>query len=374
MLAHATGRTLVLPPRNKLNHLKGAYSFEDFFNMDAINIYQEGIDIISMEEFLRREALPGNLDDVGCTSSDCALLPPESRIDWNGQNVVDLYLYLERIGTVPQWNIYPPECALVIPRTDSDGNVDKNQLKEVDSNQPICTYNHAESGKVLHLNTRILAPFYSFILFEDETQGLFAKRFIRDFLHYKHEVLCASARIIHAIEDYAASMGLPTEFYSMHIRRGDFSIQYPEGAVSAEDLLLQFEADGIPEKKLIYIATDEKDKSFFQPFKDKYHAVFLDDFAAHFDSIDSVYYGLLDQLVASTGELFFGTWPSTFSSYINRLRGYYSVKDGVDTFGKINSFYFSKDRKDIMTEYKSVDNPSMSWMREYPDAWYLIDR
>jgi len=375
VLAHATGRTLVLPPRNELNHLKGTHSFEDFFNIDAINTHQEGINIISMEEFLHREALPGKLYDVGCTSNDCALLPPESRIDWNGHNLVDLYMYLERIGTVPEWNTYPPKCALVIPGTDSYGNANENHLHKVDSNLPICTYNSNDSRNVLHLSTRILAPFYSFILFEDESQGLFAKRFIRDFLHYNDEVLCGSARIIRAIEHYAVSMGFPTtEFYSMHIRRGDFSIQYPEGAVSAEDLVLQTEAGGIPEKKLVYIATDEKDKAFFQPFKDKYHVVFLDDFADHFKSLDSAYYGLLDQLVASKGEVFFGTWPSTFSSYINRLRGYYSIKDGIETGGKINSFYFSKDHKHIMMEYKSVDEPSVSWMREYPDAWYLIDQ
>ena len=375
VLAHATGRTLVLPPRNELNHLKGTHSFEDFFNIDAINTHQEGINIISMEEFLHREALPGKLYDVGCTSNDCALLPPESRIDWNGHNLVDLYMYLERIGTVPEWNTYPLKCALVIPGTDSYGNANENHLHKVDSKLPICTYNSNDSRNVLHLSTRILAPFYSFILFEDESQGLFAKRFIRDFLHYNDEVLCGSARIIRAIEHYAVSMGFPTtEFYSMHIRRGDFSIQYPEGAVSAEDLVLQTEADGIPEKKLVYIATDEKDKAFFQPFKDKYHVVFLDDFADHFKSLDSAYYGLLDQLVASKGEVFFGTWPSTFSSYINRLRGYYSIKDGIETGGKINSFYFSKDHKHIMMEYKSVDEPSVSWMREYPDAWYLIDQ
>mmetsp|Transcript_3067 Transcript_3067/g.6376 ORF Transcript_3067/g.6376 Transcript_3067/m.6376 type:complete len:786 (+) Transcript_3067:1646-4003(+) len=372
VLAHATGRTLVLPPRNKLNHLNGSHAFEDFFNIGAINSHLEGINIISMEEFLRKEALSGNLNDAGCTSNDCALLPPESRINWNGHKLEEIYTYLEKIGTVPQWNTYPPKCAVLIPATDSYVNANKNHLHKNDSNLPICNYNSTES--VLHLSKRILAPFYSFVLFEEESQDLFAKRFVRDFLHYNDEVLCGSARIVGAIEEYAVSMGFPTEFTSMHIRRGDFSIQYPEGALSAEDLLLQFEADGLSEKKLVYIATDEKDKDFFQPFKDKHHVVFLDDFAAHFESIDSAYYGLLDQLVASKGKVFYGTWPSTFSSYINRLRGYFSIKDGIDTGGTINSFYFSKEHKNIMMEYKAVDHPSVSWMREYPDAWYLIDQ
>lgn len=36
---------------------------------------------------------------------------------------------------------------------------------------------------------------------------------------------------------------------------------------------------------------------------------------------------MIDQLVASRGKIFFGCWFSTFTGYINRIRGYHSVKD-----------------------------------------------
>jgi hypothetical protein len=36
---------------------------------------------------------------------------------------------------------------------------------------------------------------------------------------------------------------------------------------------------------------------------------------------------MIDQLVASRGNIFFGCWFSTFTGYINRIRGYHSVKD-----------------------------------------------
>ena len=39
---------------------------------------------------------------------------------------------------------------------------------------------------------------------------------------------------------------------------------------------------------------------------------------------------MLDQLVASKGRVFFGTWWSTLSGYVNRMRGYYISKHGLD--------------------------------------------
>ena len=322
--------------------------------MNAINANQEGLNIISMQEFLHMEKFAVKLNEAGCTPDDCA----------------DLYLHLESIGSRPHWNTDPPECALFIPSGDGF------TVKENSTDGPICTYNATDSGEVLHLSTRILSPFYSFVLFENEFQGRFAKRLIRDFLHYKEEIICASARIVNAIEESALTIRASNhEFYSMHIRRGDFARQYPEGDVSAEDLIMQIEADGIlAENSLVYIATDEHDKSFFHPFQEKYHVLFLQDFPAQIEGIGDEYYPMLDQLVASKSAMFYGTWPSTFSSYINRLRGYYSIKDSTaKTDGHIDSFYFSPDHKYAMMEYKATEEPSLSWMREYPEAWHLID-
>lgn len=369
VLAHATGRTLVLPPKDSLNHLTGSHSFDDFFDLEAINAHQEGISIITMEEFLLKEAVPGRLRGLNCTASDCASLPPRGEVDWTGQNPAELYSYLESVGNVPHWNRDPATCALVIPRGKDDVAVGGTPAYQSHHEQ-LCTYNSTE--KLLHLNKRILSPFYSFLVFEDARQDLFAKRFIRNFLRYKDEVMCAAARVVSAVREHAAEIGVSPDFYSMHIRRGDFSIQYPERVVSAADLLKQSESF-LPERSLVYIATDERDKSYFQPFTEKYNVLFLDDFSPQTEGINATYFGMIDQLVASKGKVFFGTWPSTFSSYINRLRGYNSAKEGIVSDGAIDSMYFSPDHMYDMMHYKSVDAPSSAWMREYPAAWYQID-
>ncbi|CAM9469561.1 unnamed protein product, partial [Choristocarpus tenellus] len=76
--------------------------------------------------------------------------------------------------------------------------------------------------------------------------------------------------------------------------------------------------------EIVYIATDEGDKSFFQPFYERYKVRFLSDYThrAEVSEISLNSQGLLEQIIASHGRTFTGTWYSTFSAYILRLRGY----------------------------------------------------
>lgn len=369
MLAHSTGRTLVLPPKKELSHEKGSHSFEDFFDLDAINALQEGMEIITMDEFLSKEVRTGHICSQNATTNGCGKVHHEDH--WYRSNPTELYNLLESIGHVPQWNSDPPKCALAIPDGKQIEAVTKNGPAHPANDVPLCTYN--STAKLLHLSSRILSPHYSFFVFEDEKQDLFAKRLVRNFLRYNDNIICAAARVVEAIRSFASDNGMPADFYSMHIRRGDFSMQYPEGSQPAADLVEQ-SSTVIPDKALVYIATDEQDKSFFQPFQERYTVVYLDNFLTHIEGINDVYFGMIEQLVASKGKVFFGTWPSTFSSYINRLRGFYSVKEGIDNEGLIDSMYFSPEHMHDMMKYKTVEAPSVAWLREYPEAWFQIDR
>jgi hypothetical protein len=84
---------------------------------------------------------------------------------------------------------------------------------------------------------------------------------------------------------------------------------------------------------------------------------------------------MLDQLVASKGRVFVGTWFSTLSGYVNRMRGYSSVKNKLEghEFGRLQSYYFTpKPRKLQMTKYMAVKLPI--YMREFPTSWRDIDK
>ena len=61
----------------------------------------------------------------------------------------------------------------------------------------------------------------------------------------------------------------------------------------------------------IYIATDERDKKFFNPLKEHYNIWFLDDFMKELEGVNKNFYGMIDQLVASRGRQFYGCWHST---------------------------------------------------------------
>merc|ERR1712183_405455 len=110
--------------------------------------------------------------------------------------------------------------------------------------------------------------------------------------------------------------------------------------------------------------------------KEIYDMLFLDDFKKELEGVNSNYHGMIDQLVASRGRLFFGCWFSTFTGYIMRVRGYHSVKDKSPGYKKgelPNTFYYvTKDKKFEMHEYTKLTNTGF-FNREYPTSWRGID-
>jgi len=223
---------------------------------------------------------------------------------------------------------------------------------------------------------RLLTHFYAFLFFEDWKQDLWTKRFVRDHLRYLDELQCIAARIVHAIRERARKIDPESNqdglYDSVHIRRGDF--QYKETRLEA-DILYAKSKEELKEGGTLFIATDERNKSFFKPFAHHYDICFLDDFKHLFKGLNTNYYGMLDQLVASRGRVFFGTAMSTFTGYINRMRGYHSSKYKQEGYlnGTIQSYYFTPAReKNSMLVYTPLKGPT--WAREFPIAWRDIDQ
>lgn len=139
--------------------------------------------------------------------------------------------------------------------------------------------------------------------------------------------------------------------------------------------MIALSKDKLQEGGVLYIATDERDKKFFEPFRKHYNIVFLDDFSHLLKGINTNFYGMLDQLVASKGRIFFGTFFSTLSGYINRMRGYYITKHKLpgNEDGTMESYYFTPaDKMLLMKKYHPVKKPI--YMREFPISWRDIDK
>jgi len=93
---------------------------------------------------------------------------------------------------------------------------------------------------------------------------------------------------------------------------------------------------------------------------------FLDDYwdLAELGKLDGNYMGMIDTIVASRGRVFAGTWFSTFTGFINRMRGYHGMS-------MMDSWYSYLEKKEAVHEWKLVDEGRFAF--EWPDCWIGID-
>jgi hypothetical protein len=202
------------------------------------------------------------------------------------------------------------------------------------------------------------------------------KRFVRDHIRYVDEIQCAAARVVYALRERSRARGDPDgNFDSLHIRRGDFADFANETQISADEMY-QIAKKKLTENATIYIATNEENRSYFDPLRKHYDVVFLRDFEEALSGLHAKFHGLglVEQLVASRGRIFLGCYLSTFSNYINRLRGYHANRLKSPGFedGVIASWYYSPEEvRDIMRQYYPVHWEFFE--REFPTSWRLID-
>jgi hypothetical protein len=106
---------------------------------------------------------------------------------------------------------------------------------------------------------------------------------------------------------------------------------------------------------------------FFDNFAAKHELRFLDDYVdmANLSSLATEHLGMIDVIVASRGRAFAGTFYSTFSGYITRLRGYYGMS-------KYSTFYSWNPKKYEM-QNGDFFAPSNEFNREYAIGWIAID-
>ena len=199
----------------------------------------------------------------------------------------------------------------------------------------------------LHRLIAYLLLFYSYIFFAQPKVDQLYKRLVRDRLHYRDDIFCAAGGVIKRLhEDAAALTGKPVQYskfynrktaggmmnnvdkdnfatyHAFHIRRGDF--QYKDMRVDAETIygntrfLLNRSVTS-----LIYIATDEQNKTFFEPFTRDFKVVFLNDYATALASaaggkLNNNMIGMIEQVICANAHTFIGSPLSTFTGYITR--------------------------------------------------------
>lgn len=338
--------------------------------------------------------------------------PPGNRTEWDGIDQQDydaLREYLRRVTYTPVWN--PGKCLPAFPSSGDHRDVLKLQqlvhkardVKQIQEGNPVnvedpnpmgrleetlagrtqlCVYDEElQQQPGLHfqcnhkLKIRMLVHFYAFLFFEDWKEDMWMKRFVRDHVRYIDEIQCAAARVVEAVRNHVRKRsGDPTgTFDTFHIRRGDF--QFKKTRIDAVEIF-QNSKDELTLNGTIFVATDERNKKFFDPLKEHYDLLFLDDFQEELKGVNTNYYGMIDQLVASRGRVFFGCYWSTFTGYINRIRGYHSVKDKApgyeDGVLPTTYYYATLDKKFIMHTYAPLRGGFFN--RENPTSWRDINK
>lgn len=423
--ATAMGRTLVMLPKFRFSqllypHPEGvrSYSFLDFFDV-------RNVPMISMQEYLETVALKGQLKN----QQGVVQFPPDNRSDWNGafgnsgnanSGEADRFFnWLSRAMNSINWK--RDSCVVAFPadlkngitavrpmvksilkkeKDDAESRIQEytgnptpvdsvafDRFREMLSERDtLCEYDSFwEKSESLYMTghertgSRPLIPFYAYLYFEEWHQDLQMKRFMRDNLRFSDNIQCAAARIVEAMRNiakHAATDGSNPNgnFDTMHVRRTDFKdlATYKEGTDSAQQIVDDKYFD---ENRTIYIATDEKDKTFFDPIRKQHTVLFLHDFDHLIKGVDPNFFGMIEQLVCAKGDKFVGTYYSTFTAYINRVKGYHTQKSQTEDAlkGILNSEYMGHkgSYRYSLKQYRSARKDF--WSREWPIAWRDID-
>ncbi|CAM9561978.1 unnamed protein product, partial [Ectocarpus sp. 12 AP-2014] len=362
-IAAATGRTLVIPPPFQIWNMKGTAKNEvdlrELFSFDKLRASGR-VNVITMAEFLEREAVTGNL---GVQPDKSVMLLDVKAVEAYIEQVASQY-----DGGLPELSV--ERAALVMPRR-IDGKVDLEDESYRFANRWI--YGRElleyigqpwEQAKVIHWRakeSRLLAPFYAFVLHADEASDQYHKRLLRDLVHYPEEVYCKASQIVSLLRQEDPS----GEFSTFHVRRNDFGKAYKSVMIDPADVIAN-SLDHLNDNEVVYVATDEKDLSVFEPFEKNVRVKFLSDYyeRAGVSELNPNLVGMLEQVIASHGRTFTGCWLSTFTAYILRLRGHLQMPR------KSNWSYFNP-RKEYNQAYKLPENPL--WMTEWPFGWERID-
>lgn len=181
----------------------------------------------------------------------------------------------------------------------------KDGRKVIDLNLP---------DKFIHFPRNLFGHFYYHVYGKNPIIRNTIKHKVNNGIQYREEFHKQA-------KDISEKLG---SFNAIHVRRNDFLSVRKEVAEAQTNNLFQDIESRIPNDRPLFIATDEPDKSFFLPLKKRYNVFYVTDFEHDRRNHAEL---LIDQLICSEADIFLGSFLSTFSDYVNIVRGQKKKKD-----------------------------------------------
>jgi len=223
---------------------------------------------------------------------------------------------------------------------------ENDYIKFAKERSGICIKMH---DKYIHFPRNLFGHFYYHIYGNGPIERNLIKNKIINGIKYKN----------YFFEEAKKVKNILKSFNAIHVRRNDFLRVRKE---SAENQMIQLKfnlKNKITNKSPLYIATDEKDKKVFDFLKKDYEIFFLEDFFKDLKNYEAM---ALDQTICSEAEVFLGSKLSTYTDYINIIRG---VNEKQDFHRKGINFNYGKSEYDLYPwERESAD-----WNRLHSFYW-----
>jgi hypothetical protein len=303
-----TNRTIILPPK--------VYCWL-FSNLNEKSTFFDIWDIFDKQAFIK-EFKCVEYEDV----PEYKMLENEYQYFENVNNIALPILFGDKFKQTG-------EQAAIVNKVIVNNINDINDFNQFSINRDIVNINY--NNKFIHFPRNLFGHFYYHVYGNGPAERNIIKEKIKNGIRYRQEYFDLSNKVKNQIGNYN----------SIHIRRNDFLITRSTTASAQLETLLDDIKDRIPNNLPLYIATDEKNKTLFDFLKERYTVYFLEDFFKELTLKDS---SVIDQIICVESDIFLGSKLSTFSDYINIMRGYFGKKDfhREGTNFKMNTLVYNK--------------------------------
>lgn len=293
-LAHITNRTLIMPPTVHLGHISNGIKEQNprYWDLFDEAITKQEFDII---EYFDHDEFKDKYKEL------------QTGISWIEH--IDK-LFPDSYSWTTTDNIYQATGSNICFVNDIDGLKDSNDFETFSAGRRIIDVNSPE--KYLIFKHNLFQNFWSMIYPGPASERNRLKKKINSSVKYNKKYYDLFEK---------SPMRNISNYNAVHIRRNDFFVQFSYALTTVDqsdklvDQLLRVFNPGVP----LYVTTDEKNLEFFNRVKKVYKEVYIST-AMHKD-LDDLETAILDQIICSRADIFYGTQNSTYSRRINIMRG-----------------------------------------------------